>query len=1373
MKYKLYRLMALIVAVCVLVSGATLMFQAEEPEPESLGTYEDGYSKEELAGKENATLAAGIFSELQNFDFSEGLVNWTSRDFEYASKYAQPKEENGKTYVTLTASDYQGIGSMGFRLEDVEPGDVLALMADFRGDSKLQLKLEHANYTCASEDGLVRTNGAKVVYPASDEKGWSTAVSETSMVLSDYSKDDNSIARFGDGFVFYVRVQSQDTQVVTDITNIRVVKVLEDGSYTELDGTPIVFYDEYGDVYDPDAGTREDGFTTSNGNTIGRKPLVGLGNGDFSMGLKNWAATGSSGGFASKRATPKTEGDKSFITLTSEGGYEGIVSRPFYIEGIEPGDKLALMAEYRGDSKLQLVLEHINPTDYSNQRANGIKILYPAKDPNNWSMGVSSTNVVVTPYNTDPSSVATYGEGYYFIARVQSQDTPVTSDIANVRVVKVLDDGSYETLDGEPIIIRDEDGDVYDPDAGTRDDGFVVSNGDVISLGAIPEFANGDFSSGLKYWTAWDGKAASTMATPKTEGDKSYITLNSPGNYVGIKSRPFRIEGVEVGDVLAVMVDYRGDEKLQLVLEYPNNTDHDTSRANNSSTVYTSKEENGWNTAVSAQKVTVSPYNDAPGYVQRYGDDFFFYISLQSQDTPIVTDIANVRVVKVLEDGSFETVDGEPIVFYDEDGDIYDPNAGTRSDGFTVGGGDVVSLGALPELANGDFRFGLKYWTAWDGKPASTFASPKTDADRSYITLKSAGDYKGIRSRAFRIKGIEPGDTLAVMVDYRGDAKLQLVLEYPNATDYSTNRANGISTVYTSSSPNGWNTGVSAQKVKVSPYATDSGSLSKYGDDYMFFVCLQSQDTPIESDISNVRIVKELEDGSFETVEGEPIVFYDEDGDVYDPNAGTSKDGFTTDNGNVIGRKPLIGLGNGDFSNGLKNWTATGNPGGYASKRATPKAEGGKTFITLKSEGNYEGIVSRPFYLEGIKPGDTLALMADYRGDSKLQLVLEHINPTDYTNSRANGIKMIFTATDPNNWSTGVSQTNVVVTPYNTDPSSIATYGEGYYFIARVQSQDTPITSDITNVRVVKINDDGSYSTITGQPIVFYDEDGEIYDPNSGTRKNGIVTGGNYAIYSWPYVDEFKNGSFNEGFKYWATVDGVSPTQYATLGQDPDGRNFITLKAADYRGLISQPFHIKNVKWSDKIVVMIDYRGDGNLQLCVEITNRDGTGNENRVLGMKTIYESDNWNTAVVSPALTVGNMKTDAETVAKYGTEPYFTIRLSAGAGETITDISNVRVLKLADDGKYYNLDGTLADYKTGSDIEGGVDLPELETRSSDLRTQTLKIGKVSKEIPIGGNTLNAVIIVLSAVLAVAVIAGAVLLVLNISKQKTNKKAP
>ena len=700
---KLLALLLCMSLMLVTVAGTFSTVSAAEVEPAPLGTYEDGYSSVELAGKENATLAAGIFSELQNFDFSEGLVNWTSRDFEYASKYAQPKEENGKTYVTLTASDYQGIGSMGFRLEDVEPGDVLALMADFRGDSKLQLKLEHANYTCASEDGLVRTNGAKVVYPASDEKGWSTAVSETSMVLSDYSKDDNSIARFGDGFVFYVRVQSQDTQVVTDITNIRVVKVLEDGSYTELDGTPIVFYDEYGDVYDPDAGTREDGFTTEKGAVNGIKPHMGFANGDFSQGLKNWTATGNPGDYASKRAEPKTEGDKSYITLISEGNYEGILSRPFHIEGIEPGDKLVLMAEYRGDGKLQLVLEQANPTNYDNTcRANGIKPLYTARNPENWSIGVSNTHMVVQSYNTDPGAVALYGEGYCFTVRVQSDKDPVTSDIANVRIVKLLDDGSYETLDGEPIIIRDEDGDVYVPNSGTRADGFAVNGGNVTNLGALEEFTNSDFSLGLKFWTTTSGQLASTMAAPKTENGKPYITFSSPGGYSGIRSRGFRIKGVEVGDVLAVMVDYRGSEKLQLKLEYPNNTTG--GQANWIKTVYTSPDANGWNTAVSSERLTVGPYNEE--VANQYGNDFFFYVSLQSQDTSVVADIANVRIVKVLEDGSFETVEGERLNASAK------PYYGTAEDGIFIvdQNKDLHNMEALEPYMNFDFSEGLKYW---------------------------------------------------------------------------------------------------------------------------------------------------------------------------------------------------------------------------------------------------------------------------------------------------------------------------------------------------------------------------------------------------------------------------------------------------------------------------------------------------------------------------------------------------------------------------------------------------------------------------------------------------------------------------------------
>ena len=896
--------------------------------------------------------------------------------------------------------------------------------------------------------------------------------------------------------------------------------------------------------------------------------------------------------------------------------------------------------------------------------------------------------------------------------------------------------------------------------AGTPTEGFSTGGKyKIAGYDALSEFTNGDFSEGLKNWTSSTGNYASEFATVKSEDGKTYATVTSE-NYSGIVSRPFRIKGAEVGDVLAVMADYRGDSKIQLCLEYPNSSVSGTAKG--SATVYQSTAENGWNTAVSQSKLTLGAYNKDEAAVKKYGDDYYFYLRIQSQSEPIETDVTNVRIVKVLQDGSYETVDGEAVVFYDEDGDVFDPNAGTSKTGFSTGSKNAIAgWSALSAFTNGDFSKGLKNWTSSTGNYASEFATAKLEGVTTYATITSE-NYSGIVSRPFRIEGVKEGDVLAVMADYRGDSKLQLCIEHANYVKGASTRSNGSATVYQSTAENGWNTAVSQTKLTLGAYNKDEAAVKKYGDDYYFYIRIQSQKDLITADVTNIRIVKVLEDGTYETVDGEAVVFYDQDGDVFDPNAGTSKTGFSTGSKNAIaGWSALSAFTNGDFSKGLKNWTSS--TGNYASEFATAKSENGKTYATITAE-NYSGIVSRPFRIKGIKEGDVLAVLVDYRGDSKLQLCLEHANYIKGASTRSNGSSTVYIAPDENGWNTAVSQTKLTLGAYNKDEAAVKKYGDDYYFYLRIQSQSDPITTDVTNVRIVKVFEDGTYEDIDGNKIVFYDEDGDIYDPTSGSRKYGIITGKNRAIYGWKCLDEFKNGSFKLGFKHWATVTGVSPTEYASLGMDEDGTAYVTLDCENYQGLCSQPFRIANAKEGDQLVVMVDFRGDLNLQLGLEVSNTVETA---RAIGMKVIYESGTgWSTAVTASQLTLGAIKTDPQTVAKYGDTYYFTVRVSAASGATLTDVTNVRVLKMQSDGTYVNLDGTSADYKIGTDGSGEVILPILDSVSSKLTIEKLSLNTdVAKQVDV----ITVVIICLAAVLTVAVVIGTILFINMLKKRRAS----
>ena len=725
-----------------------------------------------------------------------------------------------------------------------------------------------------------------------------------------------------------------------------------------------------------------------------------------------------------------------------------------------------------------------------------------------------------------------------------------------------------------------------------------------------------------------------------------------------------------------------------------------------------------------------------------------------------------------MEDGSYETLDGNKVIFRDSDGDIFDPNAGTSKNGFATGSPYAIAgWSALSEFTNGDFSKGLKNWTNSKGDYASVYATPKMENGKTFATLKIDTNYTGIVSRPFRIAGVKKGDVLAVMVDYRGDSALQLNIEHANYVKGADTRSNGAAIAYRNPNKNGWNTAVSQDTLELGDFNTEAAAVSKYGKDYYFYLRIQSADVSklddkvLNTDITNIRVVKVLSDGSYETVKGEKIVFRDSDGDIFDPNAGTSKNGFATGSPYAIaGWSALSEFTNGDFSKGLKNWT--NSKGDYASVYATPKMENGKTFATLKIDTNYTGIVSRPFRIAGVKKGDVLAVMVDYRGDSALQLNIEHANYVKGADTRSNGAAIAYRNPNKNGWNTAVSQDTLELGDFNTEAAAVSKYGKDYYFYLRIQSADVSklddkvLNTDVTNIRIVKVLEDGSYQTLSGEKIVFYDEDGSIYDPSSGTYKDGIITGGNYAISGWKRTNGFQNPSFKLGFKHWATVLGVSPSEHAKLGKDEDGTTFITLTSSDYKGIVSQPFNESRIKEGDKIIVMADFRGDLNFALSFEAYN---SVKSERANGMKVIYESaTGWSTAVSETVLTVGTPKTDEGAVKKYGDQLVFTVGVQPKSGESVTDITNIRVLKVGTNDTYYNLDGTKADYKVGAEEGGEVNLPELLSKSSKLVINKANIGTDTAK-----NGLNLVLIVCIISISVVVMSAGVILTLIISKRR------
>lgn len=141
------------------------------------GTYQDGLK----AAHHNYNLyATRVEGNHPNLDFEKGLEYWTTNDANVKpSEYAEiKKEENGNTYVTITAKqNYDCISAIKFTDPRIKVGDQLSIMIKWRGADKnfqpvlVQIKDnaqgKYVEYVRLADNGIVE----QLKYPES-EKDW-------------------------------------------------------------------------------------------------------------------------------------------------------------------------------------------------------------------------------------------------------------------------------------------------------------------------------------------------------------------------------------------------------------------------------------------------------------------------------------------------------------------------------------------------------------------------------------------------------------------------------------------------------------------------------------------------------------------------------------------------------------------------------------------------------------------------------------------------------------------------------------------------------------------------------------------------------------------------------------------------------------------------------------------------------------------------------------------------------------------------------------------------------------------------------------------------------------------------------------------------
>lgn len=189
-----------------------------------------------------------------------------------------------------------------------------------------------------------------------------------------------------------------------------------------------------------------------------------------------------------------------------------------------------------------------------------------------------------------------------------------------------------------------------------------------------------------------------------------------------------------------------------------------------------------------------------------------------------------------------------------------------------------------------------------------------------------------------------------------------------------------------------------------------------------------------------------------------------------------------------------------------------------------------------------------------------------------------------------------------------------------------------------------------------------------------------------GTEASGIV-GSNGQIWHNDATEGPKNFDFSEGFKYWGTGAGPSPSTVSEI-VTVDGKSALHLKPKkQYDGIQSTPFTLSDVSLGSKVSVAYDWKGEGEFALQLNQVDKGwiATYRDDKIIS----EDINGWNTSVSTPTGQV-----EAEDDPSIPTT--FSLVIQAADPDDYIDecdiyITNIRLVTVSSDGQ-------VREYKTGN---------------------------------------------------------------------------
>ena len=449
------------------------------------GTPEEGII---LANNSDNVINRPSIADFYNFDFSDGLVNFGPRNANYFKKLSETDItvvdgmlKMPYTTNTYAANDYPGVKSVPVTLPESAKGKKLYINFDAAANQDFAIR--------AIVDGTAGSWIWVRTYEVSSDITTPTLKNVTAKEnFSGLEIDDAS-----ETIAIEIQAENKADKCIY-IDNIKFIyfddQSSNTGNYTDL----------YGNKYNSSGvllyGTYNEGILYGQDALKSMDAVNGLQNGSFTDGLKYWGGVDGCTN-PSTVATVKTEDENNYLHIDTSNvstDYQGIMTVPFTVSGIEAGDYVGVRLKYRSsDTNTTSIRVGLSQNNYYRSAYKACNSWYaaPTADGEWHTLLTTQTEnggklvAVTTPESGD----------IWFMLRITANGSDVKFDIDDIEIIKFDDENgkTYSTLDGTRLNFAGL------PLYGTAEDGIVLNstNNKVADLPAISDFDNFDFSNGL------------------------------------------------------------------------------------------------------------------------------------------------------------------------------------------------------------------------------------------------------------------------------------------------------------------------------------------------------------------------------------------------------------------------------------------------------------------------------------------------------------------------------------------------------------------------------------------------------------------------------------------------------------------------------------------------------------------------------------------------------------------------------------------------------------------------------------------------------------------------------------------------------------